>query len=136
MDTQMHFRTDGSHWADLKAQNLEWWDLGLTDSKEREGFRRTPIALPGDTWRLSWYRLEGKGPCAGYAICCPLCRKVHYWTTARNCKPCPHEGNSSCWTWSGSAETNRLTASPSLYCVKELGGCGWHGFLTDGVLRG
>jgi hypothetical protein len=128
----MHFRTDGNHIADLKAQGIaydEWYARALWDA--------TPIAELGDTWRLTWYRRYGHGPIAGYAICCPLCRQVHYWTTARNCtNPCPHQGNSSCWTWTGSAEENRLSASPSLYCVKEYGGCGWHGFLTDGVLRG
>ena len=30
---------------------------------------------------------------------------------------------------------NEMTTKPSIYFVKEKGGCGWHGFLNDGVFR-
>ena len=116
MPTPMRFRTDGSFF----------------DPDEPAG---KPAPKPGDTWLIRWYRPGGaEGPIAGYAICCPGCRKVHDWTTATNCKPCSHQGISSCWTWTGSAEANVLTASPSLHSVKDLGGCGWHGHLINGVL--
>jgi hypothetical protein len=108
-----------------------------------------PIAQPGDTWRVQW----SGGPMAGYAICCPGCKQVHHWCTANNCArdipwtvvgsdgqeysgmKCQHEGVGSCWNWSGSAEDGTLTATPSLHCTKDLGGCGWHGFLTNGEMR-
>jgi hypothetical protein len=105
-------------------------------------------AKPGDCWRSMWY---GAG-LAGYAICCPKCLRVHAWCSARNCEPkipwsivvdgqthtgtsCRHSGTDSCWTWTGNPEDGTLTASPSLHCDESIGGCGWHGFLTNGVLK-
>lgn len=129
---------------------LEWG----YNADEKAGFDALEPALPGDIWRLSWHRNEGEGPTAGYAICCPLCKQLHYWTTATNCgtqyetsytdskgvahksMTCTHSGEGSCWNWTGSAEEGTLSASPSLHCVKDLGGCGWHGWLQDGVMRG
>ncbi len=133
--TRIRFRTDGNHWADLKAGGLtaeqfreEWKETGVS----AEEFEATPKAEPGDTWRIQWYASEGEGPLAGYAICCPGCGRLHYWTTANNCKPCTHSGKSSCWQWTGSAEQGTLTARPSLLS----NACGWHGFLTDGEMNG
>lgn len=42
------------------------------------------------------------------------------------------------WGWDGNLE--RPTLTPSLNCVAEkggkpTGGCGWHGFITAGVMR-
>lgn len=99
-----------------------------------------PPAAPGDTWEVRWH-VAGRigepgyvpGPIAGYAICCPKCRQVHDWTLALNCRPCPHSGNGSCWTWTGDATAGTLTASPSLHAI---GACGWHGFLRNGRMLG
>jgi hypothetical protein len=135
------FRTDGFHIADLKAQGKareEWFEATLWDP--------IPPAELGDVWRIHWAKCNDAGhtidgPLAGYAIFCPKCHTVHCWTTATNCAQkagtsCPHEGTGSCWTWSGSAESGTLTASPSLHCVLELGGCGWHGWLNNGEMSG
>lgn len=136
-EMQMRFLTGGSHIADLKAAG----ETNGADFYEQALWDATPTAVPGDVWRVRWARTIGTnadGPIAGYAICCSLCLRVHWWTTALNClpKPCPHEGVGSCWTWTGSAESNLLTASPSLHCLKEKGGCGFHGWLQNGILRG
>lgn len=143
-ETRIRFRTDHAFAADDAArrergEEMEW-------HRTKRELARTPPARPGDTWRLRWALSAGEkgaGPIAGYAICCPKCLRVHHWTTALNCPSgsCPHRGKSSCWTWTGSAEEGTLNASPSLHCVTEwngkpTGGCGWHGFLTAGVLRG
>lgn len=42
------------------------------------------------------------------------------------------------WGWNGDLE--RPTLTPSINCVAEkdgrlTGGCGWHGFITNGVMR-
>lgn len=37
------------------------------------------------------------------------------------------------WQWDGNAETPTL--SPSIWLRIENGGCGWHGFLQNGVWR-
>lgn len=137
METRIRFRTDGVHIAERKAQGKDY-----DPYYDRAAWDATPPAQPGDIWRVFWRAEDSEGngingPFAGYYICCPGCKQVHAWTTALNClpKPCPHEGKSSCWAWSGSAEAGTLTASPSLYSVKENGGCGWHGWLQNGVLR-
>jgi hypothetical protein len=42
------------------------------------------------------------------------------------------------WGWDGNSE--RPTLTPSINCIAEkdgkpTGGCGWHGFITDGVMK-
>jgi hypothetical protein len=42
------------------------------------------------------------------------------------------------WAWDGNLE--RPTLTPSINCIAEkegkpTGGCGWHGFITNGVIR-
>jgi len=166
----MRFRTDGNHAAAEHARVLrdpsykpfqcrnrkDSWSGNLHDrarcGHHGQWWKRTPPALPGDTWRIRWYTKKGKGPIAGYDVCCPKCGENHAWTTANNCSAprrtytykdtatgkmiegsvCIHSGKSSCWNWTGSAEHNQLSATPSLLAS---GACGWHGFLTAGVLR-
>jgi hypothetical protein len=127
-ETKMCFRTDGSHFDHDKPDNR-------------------PKPKPGDTWRIFWYHkvngIQVNDRIAGYAICCPKCGRIHSWTSAADCSGrvekgiCEHQLNrTSCWTWTGSAEDNQLSATPSLHCVEDRGGCGWHGNLTNGVLIG
>jgi hypothetical protein len=40
--------------------------------------------------------------------------------------------NGSGWTWDGN--TTAPTLAPSINCVAPVG-CGWHGFITGGVVR-
>lgn len=52
--------------------------------------------------------------------------------------PRPHEGALCIWGWDGNKE--RPTLTPSINCIAEkdgkpTGGCGWHGFITNGVMR-
>lgn len=163
---RMRFRTDNAHIAERKALGDTYEASHVDSWATREIWDATPPAEPGDTWRTRWavtvdQQVAGitEGPIAGYAICCPKCRQVHRWTTALGCPPvhhhkyidangveqkfstCAHSGVGSCWDWSGSADENTLTAKPSLHCVTEwsghpTGGCGWHGFLTNGELSG
>lgn len=117
---KMRFRTDGSYFP---------------KPRDRKPDDHRPLPVPGDVWRIVF----GDGETAGYAICCPKCQEIHYWTSANNCDrsdggSCVHEKqHASCWTWTGSAEANTLTANPSLHAS---GACGWHGWLRDGVLSG
>lgn len=152
--TRMRFRTDSYQAAE--AAGLLAAGLPLPPNLAymvREGTvdpASVPPAEPGDTWELRWHG-RGRvgdpdyvqGPIAGYAICCPKCREVHCWTTATNCttgrtedRLCIHRGGDSpgsCWTWEGDPRSNALTARPSLHATNA---CGWHGFLTSGVLSG
>lgn len=114
---------------------------------EREELAGVEPAQPGDCWRSRWavtvdQQAAGmtEGPIAGYDLCCPKCLAVHHWGTARNCSQkvgdyCVHYGVGSCWNWTGSAEDGTLSASPSLHCDISIGGCGWHGYLTNGELK-
>jgi hypothetical protein len=143
--TKTRFRTDSAHYAELAATPDKAREYYANDPATLEVILRTPPPEPGDLWRITWHAPEGEpSPLAGYAIACPRCREVHRWTTANNCHVeevgglCVHERSQnggrlgSCWTWTGSAEEGTLTATPSLH---NSGGCGWHGFLTNGELR-
>lgn len=152
---QMRFRTDGWNWADQDiAAMSDEKIIEIYGADELARVRATPPAEPGDVWRVFWYRENESEPqqLAGYAICCPKCRRIHDWTRANNChwnetehswtddagkihryKVCGHSGKGSCWNWSGNAEQNNLTAQSSLW--NQAPDCGWHGWLTDGVLR-
>lgn len=149
---RIRFRTDGWFMADdaatfVRGEKMLWHHT----PDELIG---TEPAQPGDIWRSQWHRAEGEGPIAGYAICCPKCLHVHAWCSASNCNAprrtfswtddqgvehqgsvCIHSGEGSCWTWTGNAEDGTLSASPSLHCAEALGGCGWHGHLTNGVMK-
>jgi hypothetical protein len=42
------------------------------------------------------------------------------------------------WQWNG--DVNKPTITPSINCIKEkdgkpTGGCGWHGFITNGIIK-
>jgi len=157
---KMRFRTDGWHFADLKSHG---WDrerfvkeMGYPPEYIDE-FEKVPKAEPGDVWRVHWRKSDADGngidgPIAGYAICCIKCGHVHVWTTAGNChkgettheytddkgvkhsyKICEHNGTGSCWTWTGSAEDNTLSAFASLQVTDQK--CGFHGWLENGYLR-
>lgn len=116
-------------------------------------------ARPGDVWILrqppgqpnqrSWDESHPDWPIIGYAMTCPLAsceHGLHAWDHAHSCpagkseggvvQPCEKGPDRGCWDWSGSAYDGTLTASPSLHCVAELGGCGWHGHLVNGEMVG
>ena len=58
----------------------------------------------------------------GLAICCPGCGNKSYLPV----------GDNRGWNL---ASEEPLTITPSVFHTKEKGGCGWHGFLTDGEWR-
>jgi hypothetical protein len=137
---RIRFRTD----AMFKAADASRLARGLgTLWLKREEIGDVEPARPGDIWRVRWMetlddRAAGRqGPIAGYDICCPKCLEVHSWTTASNCAQrsgdtCAHSGKGSCWTWTGKPEDGSLSASPSLHASRA---CGWHGYLTNGLLK-
>jgi hypothetical protein len=155
----MRFRTDNAYIAELKSLGKGYILVARWATVDE--WLAVPPAKPGDTWRIHWHDNNApnkQGPIAGYDILCTRCGKLHAWTTATNCATrrrlpdyvwtdergehraemwkCDHEGTGSCWTWTGSAENNTLSASPSLWSQQEKGGCGFHGHLTNGELSG
>lgn len=149
--TRIRFRTDCWFRADDAARHARHQETLYFEITELAGVEP---AQPGDCWRVRWCATGDQvGPIAGYAICCPVCKQVHSWTSARNCGSkrdrgagiiaCDHSGVGSCWIWSGSAEEGTLTAQPSLHAIDEGGragdnahGCGWHGRLRNGEMVG
>jgi hypothetical protein len=152
---KMRFRTDGWHYADLKAEGKSLEQYCAPEAPTEEERRRwdaTPKAERGDVWRVFWRHCDESGNhlddrIAGYAICCISCGRVHHWTTALNCgqkfktdwgESCIHQrDHGSCWQWSGSAEAGTLTARPSICVVKDRcrWGCAFHGWLTNGEIK-
>lgn len=160
---RMRFRTDGWHYADMKAHGWAFDGDGeksygkcFSDPAELEEARieweKIPAAESGDVWRIHWGGIGNEEKIAGYAICCPGCGHVHAWCTATNCSAprrtytwkngdgiehegsvCIHSGERSCWDWSGSAENGTLTASPSLLVQQD--DCHWHGWIQNGDIH-
>lgn len=65
------------------------------------------------------YKLEG-----GYMYWCPGCGKRSFLNT---------ENPSERPFWRQTGTEEQLTFSPSLHHAKQLGGCGWHGYLKRGI---
>lgn len=134
----IRFRQDNPFVAAARVDHLvRWGDV------EEEVWEATPPPCAGDVWSVYWATgtEEGEKRLAGYAICCPGCGRVHYWTTASNCSSaysvegggvtCDHvERRESCWRWTGDAQEGTLSAVPSLLSRT----CGWHGHLVRGRL--
>lgn len=134
--------------ADPRLDDPARWDKVFLDFLNTDGNE----ALLGDVWvirlhprsrRQTSWRDHEEWPIVGYGLTCPLetCDAgIHIWDHAYDCDF--YKGSDckigaerlSCWTWTGSVEAGDLTASPSLHCVKDLGGCGYHGFLQNGVM--
>lgn len=103
-------------------------------------YEKVPVAQAGDAWRINWYEPEGNGLLAGFAICCPKCGLVHYWTSANNCASkrktesgsiiCDHTGKASCWSWTLDESGRPITARASLFANGD-GHCGYHGWLNQ-----
>ena len=66
----------------------------------------------------------------GYGYTCPGCGS-RSWLAIGTEEPHPR------WsvTAGDAARPDTVTLSPSIFHTAERGGCGWHGYLTDGVLR-
>lgn len=145
---------------DPRSQPSVRWDPGWLEfvasgEPARVGdvwaFRQRP---DGPHVVLSYGGSHPEWPLACYALVCPVerCKEgAHCWHHAYDCAAgttrgaaCKRgAGRLSCWDWSGSVEAGTLSAQPSLQVCTEveragkkvrLDTCGFHGFLTGGVL--
>ena len=81
------------------------------------------VTKPGSVEIRHWPAAAQSGDgVAGLAIRCPGCGSESYLPT----------GDSRGWNL---VSEDPLTITPSVFHTKEKGGCGWHGFLTDGEWR-
>lgn len=88
---------------------------------ETEDQRASAPPGPGEMGRLNYACPRGGGNCGGIRIC-------------NGQKP----NSQKTWGWDGNVEQPTLT--PSINCLsrdpktgEELAGCGWHGYLKEGV---
>jgi len=142
----MRLRRDNWHTAgQRRARDLGALDTSSWDREWAMRLFQVPAALVGDVWRVAVHDDDGR--CHGFVLTCPVVscdQGVHAWHHGSKCparrsrsNPCAlgdRPGMDSCWTWTGSAEAGTLTATPSLHSPLADGGCGFHGFLTNGVL--
>lgn len=144
MSTPIRLRTDSIIAAEEARDRAAGKPPSSPDWCSDEEVARTPPAVPGDCWRIIYGAQDGKPEStAGYAICCPKCGQIHYWTTANNCASrrktehgwtCDHQAaRTSCWTWTLDERGWPVQAVASLFANGE-GHCGYHGHLKDGAL--
>lgn len=96
-----------------------------------------------DTEPVGSFDIEQRGV-EGYPGC-----TAHIFFVCPNGKRCgvllgaqavsrPSEDKLNIWGWDGNTE--RPTITPSINCISEkdgkpTGGCGWHGFISNGIIR-
>lgn len=83
----------------------------------------TKVGYFGPPGLGTYYVQEQGGPPAGLLFCCPGDGKVSSIAFVRL-------GDYDVWSWNGNRE--KPTTKPSIHCNPAKGGCGWHGWLTDG----
>jgi len=99
-------------------------DLKRTVRAQRVHVDKWDSLEPGDCVIVS----HRSGAVAGYAHACPGCGE----TSALNLEP--RDGH-PVWSVAGGdpAHPDGVTLSPSILHDPAKGGCGWHGYLTNGV---
>ena len=130
--------TWSQHWIDFvnNGEEAKLGDVWVVRQPPDEPNRRT-------------FAGSRRWPIIGFALTCPKqsCEfGMHVWDHAHECKAghtvngiiqlCQKGPNRGCWDWTGSPNNDTLTGSPSLHCVESFGGCGWHGWLRNGVMVG
>jgi len=83
-------------------------------------------AQPGQGKFSAWYGEPDS--LASLLYHCPGCGKLV------SCSIKPRQENGPSWEFSGTKE--QPTLKPSIIHDKTKGGCGWHGWLTNGVFSG
>lgn len=110
-------------------------DHGNMHRDERDEW---PPDTPVGTFDIEGSGLQGYPGCTGHlTFVCPNNRRCTVLIGPQHVdRPTP---DALCiWGWDGNRELPTLT--PSINCLSEkdgkpAGGCGWHGFITNGVIR-
>lgn len=93
------------------------------------GFEQWPTLAPGSA---RWVE-NSKGETAGLNFSCPGgCGDVATCSVRPIGEP-KAAGSGPSWEWNGDEEKPTLT--PSILSAIDRGGCGWHGYLTDGIFK-
>lgn len=97
-----------------------------------------PASVPLGTFSIEPFRNdEYPGATHHILFVCPLGKRCGVLLGPKSV-PRPTEGKLNVWGWDGNLENPTIT--PSINCIAEndgkpTGGCGWHGFITNGVMR-
>ncbi len=68
------------------------------------------------------------------------CPNGHHCNVLLAPQPIARSSDDRCHVWGWNGDVERPTITPSINCLAEkdgkpTGGCGWHGFITDGEMR-
>ena len=97
-----------------------------------------PENEPVGSFDIEDARIEGyPGATAHILFVCPNAKRCAVLLGPTHV-PRPADGKLNVWGWDGSKD--RPTLTPSINCIAEkdgkpTGGCGWHGFITNGVIK-
>jgi hypothetical protein len=104
----------------------------------RDGRDVWPDDAPPGTFDIVPHGMEGyPGVTAHMTFECP---NRHRCSVALAPQPIPRPSDDKLYVWGWDGNVERPTLTPSINCVaekngKSTGGCGWHGFITNGVMR-
>lgn len=106
--------------ADPNFARIGWgWGFGFLQGelamRANQVIHHAEMKDPGD---FQYY-----GGFQGMVMCCPGCGVM-------NALPFHPRPDPPAWNWNGDRINPTLT--PSVLHTKEKGGCGWHGYLTNG----
>jgi len=82
--------------------------------------------------------IEGYPGATGHILfVCPFGRRC---SVLLGPQPVPRAAPDRLYVWGWNGDRDRPTLTPSINCLAEkdgkpTGGCGWHGFITNGVLK-
>jgi hypothetical protein len=96
-----------------------------------------PSDAPAGTFDIELGRTEGYQNVAHIIFVCPRGQRCAV-LLGPNFVDRPNPDALCVWGWDGNMD--RPTITPSINCIaekdgKRTGGCGWHGFITNGVMQ-
>ena len=97
-----------------------------------------PKDEPTGSFDIRLHGVEGyPGVTASILFVCPRGERCGVFLAPQ---PIDRPRPDACYVWGWDGNMERPTITPSINCIAEkdgkpTGGCGWHGFITNGVIR-
>lgn len=103
----------------------------------RDSREEWPEDVPPGTYDISEFRLDKRHANALILFVCPNGKRCSV-AMGPTPEPRPTDKEPGIWGWDGNRDAPTLT--PSINCLAEkdgkpTSGCGWHGFITAGVMK-
>ena len=104
---------------------------------KRDSRDEWPSDEPVGSFDIGCHKFEGYDNTAHILFVCPNGKRCRILLGPKFVDR-PNPDGLCVWQWDGNME--RPTIKPSINCIavkdgKPTGGCGWHGFITNGVIR-